>query len=167
MRFLELSGELGATTVFAMASAPRPLGFWLRLLDQLIEDQFAATVEEHGLTRRQWQVLNVLREGPATLQELDDSVRPFLDAAPEGGKPEGEGIAESAVEQLDELIESGWVTRVEGSYRLTDSGSTAFERVREVVTSTRERVADGVSPEEYDRTLDVLERMARNLGWEA
>ncbi|MCU1534906.1 MAG: transcriptional regulator, partial [Glaciihabitans sp.] len=33
----------------------RPIGFWLKLVDRMIDEQFAATIEEHGVTRRQWQ----------------------------------------------------------------------------------------------------------------
>ena len=33
-------------------NATRPLGFWLKLVDSLIDEQFAATLEEHGVTRR-------------------------------------------------------------------------------------------------------------------
>ena len=34
----------------------RPIGFWLKLVDSLIDEQFASTLEEHGVTRRQWQL---------------------------------------------------------------------------------------------------------------
>ncbi len=56
----------------------RPIGFWLKLVDRLIDEQFAATLEEHGVTRRQWQLLNVLSREPATVEQLDAAVAPFL-----------------------------------------------------------------------------------------
>jgi hypothetical protein len=34
-----------------------------------------------------------------------------------------------------------------------------------VVERSRQALAQGVSAEEYQHTLEVLERMARNLGW--
>jgi len=60
---------------------PRPIGFWLKLVDRLIDEQFASTLEEHGVTRRQWQLLNVLTQGPATVEQLDAAVAPFLSGA--------------------------------------------------------------------------------------
>lgn len=44
-------------------TAPRPLGYWVRTVDQLIEEQFQVAAEESGLTRREWQMLNRLRIG--------------------------------------------------------------------------------------------------------
>ena len=49
----------------------RPIGFWLKLVDRLIDDGFARTLEEHGVTRRQWQLLNVLSRQRATVEQLD------------------------------------------------------------------------------------------------
>ena len=52
-----------------MASS-RPIGFWLKLLDQLINEQFDSTLEDHGVTRRQWQLLNLLTNDDATQAEI-------------------------------------------------------------------------------------------------
>jgi hypothetical protein len=35
--------------------AQRPSGFWLKLVDSLITEQFAASLEAHGVTRLQWR----------------------------------------------------------------------------------------------------------------
>jgi hypothetical protein len=35
-----------------------------------------------------------------------------------------------------------------------------------VVDRNRKQVTEGISEQEYQATLDVLQRMARNLGWE-
>jgi DNA-binding MarR family transcriptional regulator len=135
---------------------PRPIGYWLKLVDRLIDEQFASTLEEHGVTRRQWQLLNVLDREPATVEQLDAAVAPFLSA----------GDTESAVEHLTELIDSAWVDATPTGYELTDRGRAAFERLTAVVATQRTVVAEGVSPDEYSQTVAVLERMARNLGWD-
>jgi DNA-binding MarR family transcriptional regulator len=135
---------------------PRPIGYWLKLVDRLIDEQFASTLEEHGVTRRQWQLLNVLSREPATVEQLDAAVAPFLSA----------DDGESSAEHLTELIESAWVSATHDGYELTDRGRTAFERLAEVVATQRTIVADGVTPEQYEQTVAVLERMARNLGWD-
>jgi DNA-binding MarR family transcriptional regulator len=135
---------------------PRPIGFWLKLVDRLIDEQFASTLEEHGVTRRQWQLLNVLSREPATVEQLDAAVAPFLSA----------DDAESSAEHLTELIDSGWVSATVDGYELLDRGRGAFERLTEVVATQRTLAAEGVTAEQYEQTVTVLERMARNLGWE-
>ncbi len=136
-----------------MADQP-PIGFWLKLVDRLIEDRFAQAIEEHGVTRRQWQLLNVLMRGPATAEELDTAVAPFLE--------EGET---TSIEHLTELIDSGWVDAAPEGYGLTPRGETAFGALREVVDGLRELAASGIQQEEYETTVATLEQMARNLGW--
>lgn len=134
---------------------PRPIGYWLKLVDRLIDEQFASTLEEHGITRRQWQLLNVLSREPSTVERLDAAVAPFLSAEEH----------ESSADHLTELIESGWVDATPTGYDLTDRGRAAFERLTEVVATQRTVVAEGVTPEQYEQTVAVLERMARNLGY--
>ncbi|MCU1440526.1 MAG: transcriptional regulator [Rhodoglobus sp.] len=138
----------------------RPIGFWLKLVDRLIDEQFAATLDEHGVTRRQWQLLNVLARENATVEQLDAAVAPFLSAATD------DSPAESSAEHLTELIDSAWVAATADGYELTERGRTAFEKLEEVVAQQRTLMAEGVSPDEYQQTVGVLERMARNLGYE-
>lgn len=136
-------------------TSERPIGFWLRLVDRLIDERFASILEEHGVTRRQWQLLGVLRRSPASAAELDEAVAPFL-------TEEGETSSDS----LGELVESGWVAREgEARFVLTELGQDAFGRLADVVDATRELVAEGVAEEDYATTLATLERMARNFGW--
>lgn len=137
-------------------NTPRPIGFWLKLVDRLIDEQFASTLEEHGVTRRQWQLLNVLSKEPATVEQLDAAVAPFLSAEDN----------ESSVEHLTELIDSAWVDATPSGYELTERGRGAFERLEAVVATQRTHIAEGVSEDEYTQTISVLERMARNLGFE-
>ncbi|MHC5797986.1 MarR family winged helix-turn-helix transcriptional regulator [Lacisediminihabitans sp. FW035] len=133
----------------------RPIGFWLKLVDRLIDERFADTLEEHGVTRRQWQLLNVLSRGPATGAQLDAALAPFLSAV------DGETVAE----HLAELVESGWVALSPSGYSLADAGRTALAALAATVDKTRALTADGISEQQYSEALDTLERMARNLGW--
>ena len=137
-------------------STPRPIGYWLKLVDRMIDEQFASTLEEHGVTRRQWQLLNVLTNEPATVDALDAAVAPFLSA----------DRGESSAEHLAELVDSGWVIVSSTRYELTERGSTALERLTAVVGSQRTQMTQGLTQEQYDETLRVLETMARNLGWD-
>jgi len=140
----------------------RPIGFWLKLVDRLIDDGFARTLEEHGVTRRQWQLLTILDASPSSDEQLSAALRPFLQwdaAAADAGEPA------TAQENLEELVESDWVVLEGGFYALTDRGRTLFEKLRVVVGGLRERASEGVSEPDHATTLATLERMATNLGW--
>jgi hypothetical protein len=132
----------------------RPIGYWLRLVDGLINDQFAHTLDEHGVTRMQWQLLNVLARGQATVEMLDAAVAPFLTAGDE-----------TTLDHLTELIESAWVDATPSGYELTERGHGALDRLTNVVAEQRTVMAAGVAESEYLTTTTTLERMARNLGW--
>ena len=151
---------------FLSADTPRPIGFWLKLVDRMIDEQFAATLEEHGVTRRQWQLLNVLSTESATLEQLDAAVAPFLSGRPIAAAPDFSDAPDAtAAEHLTELVESSWVQHSSGSYELTERGSLAFHRLAEVVATQRTVMTADLSPDEYEATVSSLERMARNLGW--
>lgn len=135
---------------------PRPIGYWLKLVDRLIDERFAAIIEEHGVTRQQWQLLNVLQNEPSTVEQLDQAIAPFIQP----------GAEETAIEHLAELVDSEWITIDGLLYSLTERGRSAFGRLQEVVDALRAQTGEGLSPEQYATTLSALERMAVNLGWQ-
>lgn len=129
----------------------RPIGFWLKRLDGLIDARFEAALAGFGLTRRHWQVLNTVSSGPVTRAEVDAAVAPFL-----------VGAAGDAQQCVDDLVARGWVA--EGSaLSLSPAGVAGRGEVAAVVQQQREAVTTGVSREEYARTVATLERMAANL----
>ncbi|MGL4339123.1 MAG: MarR family winged helix-turn-helix transcriptional regulator [Rhodoglobus sp.] len=136
---------------------PRPIGYWLTLVNRLIDEQFAATLDEHGVTRRQWQLLNVLSRNTSTVEQLDSALAPFLSAETP------DQAAESSTEHLAELVESAWVDSTPAGYQLTDRGHAAFSRLAEVVTQQRTTITEGITTQEYESTISVLERMADNI----
>lgn len=122
-------------------SEQRPIGFWLKLVDRLLDEQFAETLDEHGVTREQWQLLNVLsRDGAAA-------------------------DVTGATEDLAELGESGWIVMTPTGYQLTDRGQGALGRLTNVVAGQRTTVNAGIPEDAYLTTVATLEHMAFNLGW--
>jgi hypothetical protein len=156
-------------------ATPRPVGYWLKLVDRMIDEQFASTLEEHGVTRRQWQLLSVLSQGPATVEQLDAAVAPFLSVAElrdadtatdSATDPDRTDVAsESSAAHLTELIDSAWVDATPTGYELTERGRGAFSRLSDVVAAQRTLATEGITQQQYDDTLAALERIARNLGW--
>ncbi|MBN9154045.1 MAG: hypothetical protein J0J05_08685 [Microbacterium sp.] len=123
----------------------RPLGYWLRLVDALITREFARTLENEGVGRRDWMLLNVL-----------------------SGTIEVPGLAERLARRgkhLRRLEERGWVAPAgDGTWSLTDEGRAAQERLTALVSGIREKVAGAVSPEEFATMTASLEAIARELG---
>jgi len=139
----------------------RPIGFWLKLVDGLIDELFASTLDEHGITLRQWQLLSVLSRGAASVEQLDAAVAPSLTGSVDAAEPE------SSAEHLTELIESAWVDATSTGYELTERGRVAHSRLADVMGENRAQVSRGITEAEYKSTVDVLNRMATNLGWSA
>lgn len=133
--------------------AVRPIGFWLKHLDNLIEQSFGRCLAEDGLSRRHWQTMNVLKQGAVADQDLTEAMRPFL--------------REGAVllgEVTEELVRRGWISRdTAGRFVFTAEGEAAYSAVAKRVHASRLRTMDGLTQAEYQETVRVLQRMADNL----
>lgn len=129
----------------------RPIGFWLKLLDRLIDERLEASLGD--LSRRHWQVLNVVQQRPATQSEIDARVRPFLDQE------------QTTVREVSDLQQRGWLTVGSDSVALTELGTREFERLLDAVSADRAALMTGITPDEYAALVATLETMARNLGW--
>jgi DNA-binding MarR family transcriptional regulator len=131
----------------------RPIGYWLKHLDRLIEDTFSRGLAGQGLTRQHWQVLNTLVGGPATPAGLTKALDPFL-----RDNPAGQATTEA------DLIDRGWVSHDrDGRLRLTPHGQTAHQQTQKQVQQTRALMLRGVRADEYAAVIDILTRMAANL----
>ena len=136
------------------------LTYWLRLVDGLITTQIGESLEEHGLTRTQWMLMNALTQRPHTMAELHRAAPPA--AAAEAHDPDGPQTVE---EHLEELMESGWLVYEGELYTLTSTGRASGERVAEVVMELRAQVSAGLDEGEFEAVVTALQKMARNLGW--
>ena len=127
----------------------RPIGWWVKRLDALLEEAVDAVVTGEGLSRRHWQVLHSL----ATGTEQEAEVRSALADFP--------GDVDAVV---SDLVGRGWVVRRgTGGVGLTPEGSAAHARVSRAVGRVRRHAADGLSRNEYERTILVLSRMVANV----
>ncbi|MDA0165216.1 hypothetical protein OM076_33420 [Solirubrobacter ginsenosidimutans] len=131
----------------------RPIGYWLKELDQLIEATLDRALADEAVTRRDWQVLNALGPAPAPRDEVVEQLRPFWGV---------EAVDPDAV--LEGLISRGWALRDPADrFSLSPEGEAARAALLERVNQLRAAIADGVSPEQYNTTIDTLSRMAENL----
>lgn len=136
-------------------TSQRPIGFWLKLVDTLLDERLADTLGDQGLSRRDWQVLNVVRAGANDMAAIAYQLRPFLGT--------GDADATSAV---DRLRRRGWLIIDAAGVRLAPDREAAFASLARLVGSARRAAVAGVEPAEYVAALSVLERIAHNLGWE-
>ncbi|NYE18393.1 MarR family winged helix-turn-helix transcriptional regulator [Microbacterium immunditiarum] len=125
----------------------RPLGYWLRVVDDLLTRRFAEAFANEGVTRRDWMTLNAL-----------------------SGDVDAPGLADRLARKgkhLRRLEERGWIEEQgDGSWALTDEGRAAKERLGAIVDELRARVSGAVSPEDFATTMASIEAIARELGWD-
>ena len=131
----------------------RPIGYWLKELDRLIDQQFERQLEEAGLSRRQWQLLNLLEDSPRSIPELESELEPFLQDDPD-----------DLSEAISGLVTRGWADSQDHVVTLTETGRAQFGRVKTKIAELRQDLMIGISADEYRATIDVLARMAANLG---
>ena len=129
----------------SIPTSPRPLGYWLRVIDRRLDDAMRELFAADGLTRRDWRRLNLVA-GTVSDPRLTEK----LAARPERVQP---------------LVERGWIEGEPSAWRLTEAGEAARASLNERVSTLRAKVAGAVSPEDFATTLASLEAIARELGW--
>ena len=147
-----ISHEVGERSVVINSESERPIGYWLKKLDRLIDQQFEVQLSTARLSRRQWQLLNLLDNNPRSVPELQTELEPFI-----------RGNAEDLSDPLAGLVTRGWAASKDNIVNLTETGQAQFEIVKATVAGLRQALMTGISAEEYRATIDVLARMAANL----
>jgi len=131
----------------------RPIGYWLKHLDRLIDAAAERAFAEEKLTRRHWQIMNVLRQSPQKEAGLTEAIRPFWDHG-----------AITLDDVTSELTRRGWLTQDDtGRYTLTPAGQAGHTAVQEKVHGIRSTFVTGLTEEDYYGAVRVLQRMAENL----
>jgi len=129
----------------------QPIGYWLKRLDTLIEERQREALAAHDLTRRHWQVLRALHEARrAQYDDLARTIAPFADTA-------------ELDRVIGDLFARGWLQH-EPRLELTAEGVAGHDAAFGAVQGVRAAITEGISRDEYAATLDVLRRMAANLG---
>ena len=131
-----------------------PIGYWLKKADELLTARINEAQRANGLSRTEWQILNVLHETPAASRgEIIEVLHPF-------GEPEKLGSI------IDGLVGRGLV-EAEGAgaeaLRLTEAGRALHRTALEVQQKVRERAVRGISEADYVTTVRVLQQMVKNL----
>jgi DNA-binding MarR family transcriptional regulator len=134
-------------------SAQQPIGYWLNRTDQAITTAMNHLLEQDGITRVGWQLLNVLNRGDAVAQSEVYAVM------------QANADAETLRATIEQLIAKGWVVRTERAQELalTDEGRRELARIRRRIGEFRQQSLQGVSEDDYRTMIAVLERIISNL----
>ncbi|MDT0468013.1 MarR family winged helix-turn-helix transcriptional regulator [Streptomyces gibsoniae] len=130
----------------------KPIGYWLNRTDRALTRSMDATLEEFGLTRIAWQVLNTLRETPGS---ADADVLEALSANAD---------AHALTTAVDTVLADGWAMRpAPGRLALSDGGGERLAAVAQRVDAFRAMAMTGITPDEFRAAVLVLERMTHNV----
>jgi hypothetical protein len=128
----------------------RPVGWWVKRVDGLLDAAFEQALAGVGATRREWQMLSSLEAGPVPAAGLLRSLGPF-------------GDAEELAVQLDQLVGRGLVERSAGTLTLAPAGEARLAALRPAVGRVRGLVADTLPGDDYPALIGLLTRLAQGL----
>ncbi|UNO42926.1 MarR family winged helix-turn-helix transcriptional regulator [Streptomyces sp. MST-110588] len=130
----------------------KPIGHWLNRTDAALTRCMNEMLEESGLTRIAWQILNVIKDTP----EISDAeVRSVLVTHAD---------APTLTAAVEAVLAGGWADRpAPGRLALTADGRRRLTEAAGRVAAFRDLSTAGISPEEYRTAVLVLERMTHNL----
>ncbi|MEU1287740.1 MarR family winged helix-turn-helix transcriptional regulator [Kitasatospora sp. NPDC005856] len=133
----------------------KPIGYWLNRTDEALTRYMNGMLDEFGLTRTAWQVLNVIRDTPDTPDAADADVHTAL--APSAD-------LSTLTAAIDTVLAGDWATRpAPGRLVLTTNGRRRLVAVDERISAFRALSMTGITAEEYRTAVNVLERMTHNL----
>lgn len=130
-----------------------PIGYWLKQVDQLLTEQINEAQAVHGVTRADWQILNLLKEnGRASDEQIFTTMCTFVDAT-------------QFQEVIYHLIDRGWIdeTLASRELQLTYAGHDQHARIFATQKEVRQRAMQGISEDEYVTVIRVLQQMVGNL----
>ncbi|MFJ4772456.1 MarR family winged helix-turn-helix transcriptional regulator [Streptomyces uncialis] len=135
--------------------ARQPIGYWGRAASDAVVAYIREGLATHDLTQPQWWILNQLAESPHG-RELPELAR-FLGGYLDMGDPAVEEAAGG-------LVHRGLVTADDRDrLHITPEGEALKATATKTQTARRDVIHDGVTDEEYVRTLKVLQRMIHNV----
>ncbi|MEV0323343.1 MarR family winged helix-turn-helix transcriptional regulator [Streptomyces sp. NPDC050658] len=139
----------------------QPIGYWASATGAAVVHHIRTLLAECGLTQPQWWILNQLVDADADGGRAEADVvgilRGYLDVG--DGKLQHDILALRA---RGLLTEHGT-----GRIRITEEGRTLRDTTAARQQKLRSEIHEGISDEEYIRTLKVLQRMIHNVGGEA
>ena len=140
-----------------VAKRELPIGYWLKRADTLLTTQIDKAQAANGVSRVEWQVLNMIgAAGSVSKERIFGTMLPFVDAP---------GVDEI----VTRLVGRGWAEQTETSrpgiveFQLTQEGRRMHGVILAMQKEIRRRAMQGISEEEYTTVIRVLQRLVGNL----
>ncbi len=131
-----------------MSESQKPIGYWLKRADEVLTERIDDAQRVNGLTRIDWQILNVIQEaGSATGEEIAEKLQPFADAR--------------AIH--DAITRLGGRGLLAGSYSLSTLGQRTHATALVLQKEVRQQAMRGISEGDYESTIAVLQQIVENL----
>lgn len=131
-----------------------PIGYWIKKADEVLTARINEAQEANGLSRTEWQILNVLHEtSSASRSQIIELLHPFGNEARLGPV-------------LDSLVDRGLVEETGtgmGEFRLSAQGRAVHATALAVQKKIRRQAVRGITETDYLTTIRVLQRIVANL----
>lgn len=134
-----------------------PIGYWLKQADKLLTEKINEVQAANGVSRFEWQVLNLICEaGSASKERIFEIMHTFIDAP-------------SLDDIIRHLMKPGWIEQRGGpgsdptEFQLTEEGQRQHEIILAMQKEIRRRAMQGISEGEYATVIRVLQQIVRNL----
>ena len=140
----------GSAPVSDAQASTRPVGWWLKEADALLDASFDSALADTGVDRRGWQVLASLARGSQREADLVDTLGSF-----------------DPPDVLREVIESlqrrQWVEESEAVLSLTPAGLEVHRTLTPRVAAVRQRVSAALPTDDYLLLTSLLARLVTAL----
>ncbi|MFG2499793.1 MarR family winged helix-turn-helix transcriptional regulator [Streptomyces sp. NPDC048441] len=136
----------------------QPIGYWASAAGAAVVHHIRTMLAESGLTQPEWWILNqIIADDGRDKADVVATLRGYLNV--------GDG---SLHHDISALHDRALLTEdTGGRLRLTAEGRKLRDDTAGRQQKTRAEIHEGVTDEEYIRTLKVLQRMIHNVGGEA
>jgi DNA-binding MarR family transcriptional regulator len=127
-----------------------PIGFWIRQADNLLTEGINNIQLSFGLTRTEWQVLNIIYEkGAASIDEAAQLLSPFA--------------VYNDIQGVFKKLDAEGLLTEEGGPVLTPKGNTVYHDCLEKQNAFRQKVMTGISEQQYEQVIATLQAMIENM----
>ncbi|MDL9946935.1 hypothetical protein QSJ19_15325 [Gordonia sp. ABSL11-1] len=134
----------------------QPIGFWTVRAGEAIGRRTRARLADVGVAQPEWWVLHQLSLHPAGLD--DDTM--IATVGPNAGD-------DAIVAAIASVIANGWVERRGDRLWSTSAGHDRFEVAAQVQRELEAERRHGISDDDYETTIRVLQRTIANVGGDA
>jgi hypothetical protein len=129
-----------------------PIGYWIKLADELLTGGINKIQASLKVTRTEWQVLNLINERPfINKSDLIAILEPFADTGAIEVIFSRFAIEGLIIAENDEILE------------LTEKGHVLYELCASKQQTFRQKAMAGISDEEYRATIVTLQKIVANI----